>query len=68
MYVVCDNERIVGYGAIARYWGSTTESILLTVFVLPEYQGNGIGSQIIHTLEQGEYFFGKIQINCNLPR
>ena len=34
MYVVCDNERIVGCGAIAGYWGSTTESILLTIFVL----------------------------------
>ena len=56
MYVVCDKERIVGCGAIAGYWGSTTESILLTIFVLPEYQGNGIGSQIIHTLEQDEYF------------
>ena len=56
MYVVCDKERIVGCGAIAGYWGSTTESILLTIFVLPEYQGKGIGSQIIHTLEKDEYF------------
>lgn len=56
MYVVCDQEKIVGCGAIAGYWGSTTESILLTIFVLPEYQGRGIGSLIIHTLEQDEYF------------
>ena len=56
MYVVCDKERIVGCGAIAGYWGSQTESILLTIFVLPEYQGKGIGSKIIHTLEQDEYF------------
>ena len=56
MYVVCDNERIVGCGAIAGYWGSTTESILLTIFVLPSYQGKGIGSKIIHTLEQDEFF------------
>ena len=56
MYIVCDNSRIVGCGAIAGYWGSTTESILLTIFVLPEYQGKGIGSQIIQTLEQDEYF------------
>ena len=56
MYVVCDKERIVGCGAIAGYWGSTTESIFLTIFVLPEYQGKGIGRQIIHTLEQDEYF------------
>ena len=56
MYVVCDKSRIVGCGAIAGYWGSTTESILLTIFVLPEYQGKGIGKQIIHTLENDEFF------------
>ena len=31
-------------------------SILLSIFVLPEYQGKGIGKQIIQTLEQDEYF------------
>lgn len=56
MYVVCDESRIVGCGAVAGYWGSETESILLTIFVLPEFQGNGIGRQIIETLEQDEYF------------
>ena len=56
MYVVCDQVKIIGCGAIAGYWGSKTESILLTIFVLPEYQGRGIGSLIIHTLEQDEYF------------
>ena len=52
MYVACDGERIVGTGGIAGYWGSKTESILLTIFVLPKYQGKGIGRQIINTLEQ----------------
>lgn len=56
MYVVCDNSRIIGCGTIAGYWGSTTESILLTIFVLPEYQGKGVGKRIIQTLEQDEYF------------
>lgn len=56
MYVVCDGTKIVGCGAIAGYWGSVTESILLTIFVLPEYQGRGIGSLIIRTLERDEYF------------
>ena len=56
VYVVCDNSRIVGCGAIAGYWGSLTESILLTIFVLPDYQGKGIGRRIIETLEQDEYF------------
>lgn len=56
-YVACDGSQIVGCGTIAGYWGSQTESILLTIFVLPEYQGRGIGRQIIETLEQDEYFF-----------
>ena len=55
-YVVCDNEKIVGCGAIGPYWGKTDESSLFTIFVLPEYQGNGIGRKIIQTLEQDEYF------------
>ena len=56
MYVVCDGSRIVGCGTIAPYWGSETESILLTIFVLPEYQGRGVGRMIIETLELDEYF------------
>ena len=55
MYVVCDKGRIVGCGAIAGSWGSQTESNLLTIFVLPEYQGKGIGRKIIETLEADEY-------------
>jgi len=55
-YVVCDGERIVGCGGIAGYWGSETESILLTIFILPEYQGRGLGRQLIGTLERDEYF------------
>lgn len=56
MYVAYGDLKIVGCGAIAGYWGSTTESILLTIFVLPEYQGKGIGKLIIRTLEQDEFF------------
>lgn len=56
MYVACDGERIIGTGGIAGYWGSLTESILLTIFVLPEYQGNGVGRKIIGALEKDEYF------------
>ena len=55
-YVACDNEKIVGCGAIGPYWGKTDESSLFTIFVLPEYQGAGIGRKIIQTLEQDEYF------------
>jgi len=55
-YVVCDGETIVGCGAIGPYWDKEDESSLFTIFVLPEYQGRGIGRQIIETLEQDEFF------------
>ena len=55
-YVVCDGDTIVGCGAIGPYWGKTDESSLFTIFVLPEYQGKGVGRTIIETLEQDEYF------------
>ena len=68
MYVVCDGSRIIGCGAIAGYWGSITESILLTIFVLPEYQGKGIGKQIIQTLENDEFFLraNRIEIPASI--
>lgn len=54
-YVVCDEGRIVGCGAIGPYWGSETESSLFTIFVLPAYQGQGIGRRIVETLERDEF-------------
>ena len=56
MYVACDGDMIIGCGAIGPYWGKEDESSLFTIFVLPEYQGKGIGRKIIETLEQDEYF------------
>lgn len=55
-YVVCKDNKIVGCGAIGPYWNSEIESSLFTIFVLPEYQGTGIGKTIIKTLEEDEYF------------
>ena len=55
-YVVLDGSRIVGCGAIGPYWGRKDESSFFTIFVLPEYQGKGVGRQIIETLEADEYF------------
>ena len=55
-YVVCDGDIIIGCGAIGPYWGKQDESSLFTIFVLPEYQGKGIGRKIIETLEGDEFF------------
>lgn len=56
VYVFWNEGTIVGVGSISSFWGSPTESILLTVFVLPELQGQGIGSYIMDTLEEDELF------------
>lgn len=56
MYVFCLKEQIIACGSISSFWGSLDESILLTVFVLPEYHGKGIGRKIIQTLEEDEIY------------
>ena len=55
-YVVCDGNVIVGCGAIGSYWGKEDESSLFNIFVLPEYQGKGIGRKIIEALESDDLF------------
>ena len=55
-YVAVDGKKIIGCGGITGYWGSTTESYLISVFILPEYQKRGIGRKIIEALEADEYF------------
>ena len=48
--------RLLGTGSIAPYFGSETESVLLTIYVLPDLTGRGIGSEIVRTLEKDEFF------------
>lgn len=55
-YVACDEDKIIGCGAIGPYWGKEDESSLFTIFVLPEYQGKGVGRKIVQTLENDEFF------------
>lgn len=55
-YVVCDNDTVIGCGAIGSYWGKLDESSLFNIFVLPEYQSKGVGRRIVETLEQDEFF------------
>ena len=57
MYVAMSSSgRVVGTDTIASFWGRETESILLTIYVLPDLIGHGIGTAIIHALEKDEYF------------
>lgn len=56
MYVVSVHHQIVGCGAIGPFWGKEDESSLFNMFVLPTYQGLGIGRKLIQTLEKDVYF------------
>lgn len=68
VYVFWNKDEIVGVGSISSFWGSLTESILLTIFVLPEFHGQGIGSYIIDTLESDALFLraGRIEIPASI--
>ena len=55
-YVAEDEGAVVGCGAIGPFWGKEDESSLFTIFVLPEYQGKGVGRKMIETLEGDEFF------------
>lgn len=56
MYVFEFDGKIIGIGSISSFWGSETESILLSIFVLPEFHGKGVGRKIINTLETDEFY------------
>ncbi len=55
-YVVHDRERLIGCGGIQESTENKEASYLLSIFVLPEYQGKGIGKRIMEVLERDEYF------------
>ena len=56
LYVVCNNDEVVGCGGIGPYYDSLEKSIIVTVFVKPEYHGCGIGKIIVQALEKDIYF------------
>lgn len=56
VYVLIDEDKIVGVGMIGPYWNSLTESSFFTIFIDPEYKGQGLGRKIIETLEKDEYY------------
>ena len=54
-YVVEEEGRIIGCGAIGPYWGKEDESSLFSIFVHPDYQGKGVGRAIVEALEKDEF-------------
>lgn len=56
MYTAEIGDSIVGTATICPYYGSSTESIILCFFVLPEYQRKEIGQQLMKTIEQDSFY------------
>lgn len=56
MYVITEKDKIIACGTISAFAGKKEESILTSIFVLPEFHGKGIGRKVIEVLEQDEYF------------
>lgn len=46
----------MGIGSISSFWCSLAESILLTIFVLPELHGQRIGSYIITDKDNHSFY------------
>lgn len=56
LYICEREEKIVGIGGIGAYWFKEDESRLMNIFVLPDYHGQGIGTEIVKAIEQDIYF------------
>lgn len=56
VYVLKDEDKIVGVGMIGPYWDSMTESSFFTIFIDPAYKGKGLGRKIIETLKEDEFY------------
>lgn len=57
MYVVLSDEGdLLGTGTIRMMEGSDTDSYIMSVSVLPECHGKGIGRMVMRALEQDELF------------
>lgn len=50
------NNQIIAVGSIGPYWDKEDESSLFNIFVLPAYQGQGVGRQLMQVLEEDSYF------------
>ncbi|MDN6900076.1 GNAT family N-acetyltransferase [Oenococcus sicerae] len=50
------SNQIIAVGSIGPYWGKEDESSLFNIFVLPNYQGHGVGRQLMQVLEEDSYF------------
>ena len=56
-YVVLVDGELAGCGTVMPFWDKEQEEcVLLSIYVLPECHGKGIGSYIMAALESDEYY------------
>ena len=67
MYIACENEEIIGCGAVTAL-NEEKESIIVTFFILPECHGKGVGKALIQELEKDEIFLRaeRVQVDASL--
>jgi len=56
MYIILNDDKTIGCGAIVVSPEKPDECELLSIFAVPELHGKGIGKIIMKTLEHDEYF------------
>ncbi|MGL4742744.1 MAG: GNAT family N-acetyltransferase [Sarcina sp.] len=62
LYVGILDKKIVACGGIAKYFGNSTESTLLSIFVKPDYHSLGVGRQVIECLEHDRIFLSSRRV------
>jgi len=55
-YVACEGDMLIGSGAIGPVHDCTEEMCLYSLFILPEYQGKGVGKAMLQALETDDSF------------
>ncbi|WP_206912370.1 hypothetical protein IGL98_001181 [Enterococcus sp. DIV0840] len=67
-YVAESAGEVIGTGTICPFWDSQTESIILSLFVLPEFHGQGIGSAIMNHIEHDAFYLRAKRIEIPASR
>lgn len=65
MYIATENNQIIGCGAISYTNLEKTESIILTLFVLPEFHKKGIGKKILEALKRDPIFIQSYKVTVH---
>lgn len=62
LYVGILEDKIVACGGVAKYFGNSTECMLVSIFVNPDYHSKNIGRKIIECLESDRIFLSSKRV------